>query len=149
MLGIIDTSSLLAITRYYLSLKDEGDILRFLESKFRSGELILLNTIKSEASRTQKGVVLESMKFLDDSSLCIKDDVLLPPAPKKFSNQLDNNLCVSLQKKRLTEEQYAIQKEAYMQTGDMKMVLYAMNNSASDPVIFTEETPLSNEANLF
>ncbi len=104
MIGIIDTSSLLAITRYYLSLKDESTFLRFLESKFRSGDLILLNTIKSEASRTQKGIVLESMKFLDEPSLCIKDDMLLPPAPKKFSNLLDNNLCVLLQKKRLTEE---------------------------------------------
>ncbi len=149
MIGIIDTSSLLAITRYYLSLKDESTFLRFLESKFRSGDLILLNTIKSEASRTQKGIVLESMKFLDEPSLCIKDDMLLPPAPEKFSNLLDNNLCVLLQKKRLTEEQYALQKEAYMQTGDIKMVLYALNNLESDPVIITEETPLSNDGKLF
>ena len=149
MIGIIDTSSLLAITRYYLSLKDERDLLRFIESKFRGGELILLSTIKSEASRAQKGIVMEAMRFLDEAELCIKDNDLLPPAPRKFSNQLDNNLCVPLQKKILTDEQYALQKEAYMQSGDIKMVLYALNNPKSDPVIITEETPLSNDGKLF
>ena len=45
MIGIIDTSSLLAIVRYYLSIKDEAKLLRFLEFKFRYGELILLSSI--------------------------------------------------------------------------------------------------------
>lgn len=149
MIGIIDTSSLLAITRYYLSLKDERDLLDFIESKFRRGDLIFLNTIKSEAFRTQKGIVIESMKFLDEPELCVKDEDLLPPAPRRFSNQLDHNLCVPLQKKRLTDEQYVLQKEAYMQSGDIKMVLYALNNVELDPVIITEETPLNNDGKLF
>lgn len=92
---------------------------------------------------------MESMKFLDEPELCVKDEDLLPPAPRRFSNQLDHNLCVPLQKKRLTDEQYVLQKEAYMQSGDIKMVLYALNNVESDPVIITEETPLNNDGKLF
>lgn len=40
MIGIIDTSSLIAIARYYLPIKDEVKLLRFVESKLRSGELV-------------------------------------------------------------------------------------------------------------
>lgn len=59
MIGIIDTSSLVAIARYYLPIKDEVKLLRFIESKFRSGELVMLSSIHLEASRTQKGIALE------------------------------------------------------------------------------------------
>lgn len=58
MIGIIDTSSLVAIARYYLPIKDEVKLLRFLESKFRRGELVFLSSIHCEASLTQKGIVL-------------------------------------------------------------------------------------------
>lgn len=149
MIGIIDTSSLLAIVRYYLSIKDEAKLLRFLESRFRSGELILLSSIHGEATKTQKGIIFSRMMFLNEKELLTNDTELLPPAPRKFSNQLDNNFCITLQKKRLTEEQYAQQKDAYMQTGDARMVLYALNNKALKPIIITEETPQSNDGKLF
>lgn len=38
------------------------------------------------------------MTFLNDKELLTNDTEMLPPAPKKFSNQLDNNFCISLQK---------------------------------------------------
>lgn len=149
MIGIIDTSSLVAIARYYLPIKDEVKLLRFIESKFRSGELVLLSSIHLEASRTQKGIALDLMKFLNDRELKFNDSDLTPPSPKKFSNQLDNNLCVSLQKKKLGAEAYSLQKNQYMLTGDAKMLLYALNNMDKDPVIITEETMLSNDGKLF
>lgn len=149
MIGIIDTSSLVAIARYYLPIKDEVKLLRFIESKFRSGELILLSSIHVEASRTQKGIVLELMKFLNDHELRFNDSDLTPPAPRKFSNQLDNNFCVTLQKKKLSSEAYSLQKNQYMLTGDAKMLLYALNNIDKEPVIITEETILSNDGKLF
>lgn len=149
MTGIIDTSSLVAIARYYLPIKDESRLLRFIESKFRSGELIMLSTIHREASRTQKGIALELMNFLNDHKLRVNDSDLTPPSPIRFSNQLDNNLCVPLQKKRLSAEAYAVQKDQYMSTGDARMVLYALNNLDIKPVIITEETPLSNDGKLF
>lgn len=149
MIGIIDTSSLVAIARYYLPIKDEVKLLRFIESKFRTGELIMLSSIHLEASRTQKGIALELMDFLNDNELKFNDSDLIPPAPRKFSNQLDYNFCILPQKKRLTAEEYALQKAQYMITGDAKMLLYALNNSDKDPVIITEETKLSNDGKLF
>lgn len=149
MIGIIDTSSLLAIARYYLPIKDEVKLLRFIESKFRSGELVLLSSIYTETSQTQKGIALELMKFLNDHELRFNDSGLMPPSPRKFSNQLDNNLCINLQKKKLSSEEYSLQKEKYLATGDAKMVLYALNNTDKDPVIITEETKYSNDGKLF
>lgn len=149
MTGIIDTSSLVAVARYYLSIKDETKLLYFLESKFRSGDLILLETIRREASYTHQGLTLSLMEFLNDSKLIVSDSGLLPPSPQKFSNQLDNNFCIALQKKRLSEEQYEQQKSAYMLSGDARMILYALNNIGSDPIIITEETPRSNDGKLF
>lgn len=149
MIGIIDTSSLVAIARYYLPIKDEVKLLRFIESKFRSGELVMLSSIHLEASRTQKGIAIELMDFLNDNDLRLNDSDLMPPAPRKFSNQLDNNLCVPLQKKKLSSEAYSLQKAQYMSTGDAKMLLYALNNMDKEPVIITEETMLSNDGKLF
>ena len=149
MIGIIDTSSLVAIARYYLPIKDEVKLLRFIESKFRSGELILLSSIHVEASRTQKGIAVELMGFLNDHKLRFNDSDLTPPAPRKFSNQLDHNFCVPLQKKKLSSEAYSLQKEQYMSTGDARMLLYALNNMDKGPVIITEETMLSNDGKLF
>jgi len=149
MLGIIDTSSLVAIARYYLSIKDEAILLQFLENKFRSGELVLLNTIHSEASRKQKGLVTSRMSFLNDSALRIKDAELVPSAPRKFSNQMDNNFCVPLKKKMLSDDVYSIQKEAYLQSGDGKIIVYALNHIDKSPIVITEETPQSNDGKLF
>ena len=149
MIGIIDTSSLVAIARYYLPIKDEVKLLHFIESKFRSGELVLLSTIFVEASRTQKGIALELMEFLNEDGLRFNDSDLIPPSVRKFSNQLDNNLCVPLQKKKLSDEMYALQKAEYMTTGDAKMLFYALHNKDKEPVIITEETKLSNDGKLF
>lgn len=149
MTGIIDTSSLVAIARYYLPIKDEVRLLRFIESRFRSGQLVLLETIHLETSRTQSGIALEKMDFLNDRDILFNDSELMPPAPKKFSNLLDNNLCVPLQKKKLSPEAYALQKAMYMSTGDAKLLFYALNNIGREPIVITEETKLSNDGKLF
>lgn len=149
MLGIIDTSSLVAIARYYLSIKDEAILLRFLEKKFRSDELVLLDTIHSEASRTQKGLATSRMSFLNDADLRINDAELVPVAPRKFSNQMDNNFCVPLKRKMLDDESYTILKDQYLQSGDGKIIVYAFNNIAKSPIVITEETPQSNDGKLF
>lgn len=149
MIGIIDTSSLLAIARYYLPIKDEVKLLRFVEAKLRSGELIFLSTIHSEVSRTQKGIALDLMEFLNDSRLRHNDAELMPPSPKRFSNQLDNNFCVPLQKKKLNPEAFAMQKNQFMKTGDAKLLLYALNHLDEGTIVITEKTMLSNDGKVF
>ena len=149
MMGIIDTCSLVAIARYYLSLKDKSNLLEFLESKFRSRELVLLSTVHKEASFTQKGIAISLMKFLDDKTLHIKDSDLTPPSPRKFSNLMDNNFCIPVLRKNISDEQYTQQKECHMKTADIRMVIFALMNADSNPVIITEETPQNNDGKLF
>ena len=149
MTGIIDTCSLLAIVRYYLSVKGGEELLRFLEQKFKSHELVLLTSIHRETARTQQGIVLEKMPILNEKNLHIDDSKLLPPAPRKFSNMLENNFCIPLLKKRLSQDEWEQQKAVYMQTGDARMILYALNNTELNPVIITEETAHSNDGKLF
>lgn len=149
MTGIIDTSSLIAIARYYLSIKEECDILQFLESKFRNGELLLLKTVYNEAKKTQKGISTTLMSFLNDETLHIKDEDLLPPSPQKFSNLIDNNFCIPVMRKTLNEDQFQQHKLEYMKTADMKMILYVLNNKNLNPIIITEETHVSNDKKLF
>lgn len=149
MIGIIDTSSLVAIARYYLSIRDEAKLLYFIESKFRTGELVLLKSIHCETSYTQKGIAVSLMKFLNDSELIVNDDNLLPPSPKRFSNQIDNSFCKTILKKQLSDEEFIQQKNAYLKTGDAKMILYALNNKDSNQVIITEETHYGNDGKLF
>lgn len=149
MKGIIDTSSLVAISRYYLSIKDEVKLLSFIYSKFSSRELLLLSSIHEEAKYTQKGIALSKMDFLNDTDFIVADEDMLPPSPKRFSNQVDNNFCISILRKRLNEEQYLQQKARYMLTGDARMIIYALNHKTDDPVIITEETHTSNDGKLF
>lgn len=149
MIGIIDTSSLVAIARYYLAIKDGEALLRFIESQFQTGQLILLSSIHREAQLVQQGVAVDRMQFLHHPDWMFSDERLLPPSPRKFSNLLENNFCIPPQKKRLSEEQFAQQKEAYMKTADARMILYALNHLESNPIVITEETLLSNDGKLF
>lgn len=149
MIGIIDTSSLLAIARYYLSIKDGNKLLFFLENKFRSHKLILLNTIHKESKYMQNGLILTTMPFLNNKDLIFNDENIIAPAPQKFSNQIDNNFCIRLKRKLLTDEEYALQKDIYMSSGDAKLLLYALNNISLEPIIITEETKISNDGKLF
>lgn len=149
MRGIVDTSSLVAVARYYLSIKDEAELLRFLEGQFRSGHLVMLNSVYREAAQVNSGIAIKLMKFLEENALHVNDETLTAPAPKKFSNQLDNNLCVPPQKRRLTQEQYIQQKAAYMASADAKLLLYALNHQEHNPLILTEETKYSNDGKLF
>lgn len=149
MLGIIDTSSLIAITRYYTPIKDETPLLRQIETWFRSREIIYLSKISEETENTQKGIATKRMEFFKERELIYDDSDLLPPAPQKFSNLLDNNLNITIQKKRLTAEQFSEQKKEYMSTGDAKLIIYALNNMDKDPIIITEETAYSNDSKLF
>lgn len=149
MIGIIDTCSLVAIARYYLPLEDCGELLNFLELKFKEKELILLKSVHKEACNVQKGISIEQMPFLNDTSIQFNDIDLFAPIPKTFSHQLDNNFCIRVNKNKLKEEEYIQQKEAFMRSADAKIIFYALHNVQSNPVIITEETPYTNDGKVF
>ena len=152
---VIDTCSLVMIAKNYLPLDKDGQLHSFLEGAFASKELMLLDVILEESRRISKGIAVEKMPFLRDKKLVSKTEDLLPPAPEKFSNMVDNNFCVRLMKQQLTEEQYIGQKEEYLKTGDAKIIIYVLKVLHSDAIhleeiqVMTEETRQQNDGKLF
>lgn len=150
---VVDTCSLVMIVRNYLPLDENGSMVAFLEQKFKDGELQLLDAVQQEASRTLKGIVMEKMPFLKDKAIAIKTADMFPPSPKRFDNMVDNNFCIPLLKKELSEEGYIQQKMDFLNTGDAKIVIYSSRaiheNLFEDYQVMTEETRTPNDGKLF
>lgn len=152
---VVDTCSLVAIARYYMLLDKKECVATFLRNQFSSGELILLDTILTEASYTSKGIALEAMPFLADKGLALKTSDMVPSSPRKFDNLLDNNFCVRVLKNELTEEEYIQQKSDFLVTGDAKILVYSLcyqhehSGLFDDYCVMTEETRLPNDGKLF
>jgi len=157
MVVAVDTCSLLALSKYYLSFDDGRVLYSFIKSKYERHELIIIDAILIESRQTAKGQIIESLSFLNENTNNIaKTENLFAPSPKRFSNQLDNNLCVPLQKKRLTDIEYSAGKQDFLSTGDARLIIYALNyqkeNQGSlfeDFFVLTEETRVQNDGKLF
>lgn len=150
---VVDTCSLVMIARNYLPLNENGSMAAFLEQKFKDGELQMLDAVQLESLRTSKGIVMEKMPFLKDKAIAIKTADMFPPSPKRFDNMVDNNFCIPLLKKGLSEEEYLQQKADFLNTGDAKIVIYSSRaiheNLFEDYQVMTEETRTPNDGKLF
>lgn len=152
---VVDTCSLVMIAKNYLPLDEDGNMITFVNQSFTNSELILLDTIRDEANFASGGIALNSMPFLKDKKIVVKTTDLLPPAPQRFNNSIDNNFCVRLLKNELTEEEYIQQKDEFLKSGDAKIVVYSWKMQHDQPNIFenfsvmTEETRNQNDGKLF
>ncbi len=153
---IVDTCSLVYLSRFYLPF-DEGDQLkRFFENQFRNRKLVMLDVVLDECKHQSQGLVINSMPFLrSEKSLIIKTTELTAPAPQKFSNLLDNNFCNSLERKRLSDKLYEVQKQVFLDSGDGKIIIFALNKKYDQGllddkiVVLTDESKISNDGKLF
>ena len=157
MVVVIDTCSLLAMTKYYLPFDDNQVLYHFIESGFHAHTLIVVDAILNESRQTAKGYILASFPFLENSKThIIRTGDMFAPSPQRFSNQLDNNLCVSLRKKLLTDVEYTAAKQQYLLTGDARLIIYALNYQSdhkndifNDFYVLTEESRFQNDGKLF
>ena len=82
-----------------------------------------------------------------------KTDDLIAPAPQKFLRQLDNQFVnrVILRKSNLTDAEYEIQKEYFLNDADMKQIILCLNyiQKGEETLLITEETENSNDNKLF
>lgn len=62
----IDTSSLLALVRYYLPFEKDDSLKDFFRGKIDKKEIIILDKVALESKRTAKGIVVEQLEFLDN-----------------------------------------------------------------------------------
>jgi hypothetical protein len=154
---VIDTSSLMALVRYYLPFDKKDTLKNFIKSKVESKEIIVLDKVQEEAKYVAQGIVLTELEFLKTKGNSIKTTDLLPYP--KFFNILDNQLCNQTIKKlkKLTDTEYEQQKNDYLATADGKLILYCLNEKkqnqntllADKPILVTEETSTDNDNKLF
>ncbi|MFN8283445.1 MAG: DUF4411 family protein [Chitinophagales bacterium] len=156
---VIDTSSLLSLVRYYLPFDKQKILFEIVKAKIANGEIIVIDKIIEECEYTSKGIVLETLSYLNDKSfnkthkLPLNTEFILPPAPAKFYRMVDNNFVVAVLKARLNETQYDSLKNDFMNSADMKMILTSLNlkkdNPTEDIFLVTEETETSNDNKVF
>ena len=99
---VIDTSSLLALVRYYLPFDEDDELKNLFKAKIESGHIIILDKVFIESKRVSKGIILDKLDFLNNKELHFKTGDLLPK--KRFFNLLEHSLCYGSQKRRLSEK---------------------------------------------
>jgi hypothetical protein len=136
---------------YYLPFDKADKLKKFLEKKFNSGELIVLDKVYEESGRVAKGIVTKELDFLDDKKKLVKTDLILPP--QKFFNRLENELCYGTQRYKLTSTEYEIEQKRFLETADAKLILFCEKDKHSleldKPILVTEETRAENDGKLF
>jgi len=155
----IDTNSLLSLVRYYLPFDKKSVLFDFIKTKIKDGEIIIIDKILEECVYTSKGLVLSSIDYLTEKAFLkahkipSNTEFILPPAPAKFLRQVENQFVNGVQKNRLTPVEFENRKNDFMNSADMKLILFCMNlkkdNPSEDIYLVTEETEDSNDSKVF
>lgn len=155
MKTIIDTSSLLALVRYYLPFDINNTLYNHLKTEILEKRIIIVNNVIEESKYISKKIIREKLVYLFDSSLkscLIKEDnmVFLKP-PKTFFNDLDNRFLVNGVKSKLRKEEYDNLRNKFLNSADSQIILYAdyLKRTNEDVQVLTEETPTSNDCKIF
>ncbi len=156
---VIDSSSLISLTRYYLPFDNNRKLYNFIKDKIELGEIIIIDRVLSECTYTQQGIVLKSLDYLGEkdflkaNKIPKKTDDIIAPAPQKFLRQVDNQFVnqVVYKQRNLTAVEYENQKESFLNGADMKQIILCLNyiKDGEDTILVTEETEISNDNKLF
>jgi len=158
MTFIFDTSSLVSLARYYLPFDQQGKIYNHMKKAMESKRIILIDAVFDECRYVAKKIVPERLDFLSDKSFMKKNKLpviteeIIPAAPAKFYNMVENNF-TTLAKNTLSETEFEKRKQEYLNSADARMIILAYNENygdlASDWVIVTEETGEANDKKEF
>ena len=159
MIVVIDTNSLLSLVRYYLPFDKDGTLFNFLKNKISNNDIIIIDKVLNECEYVSKGIVMKSLTYLNDKAfkksygLPYRTDFILAPSPAKFLRQVDNQFVYGVVKNKLSPVEYENRKNVFMNSADMKLILYCLNfqkdNLDEDIFIVTEETEESNDSKAF
>lgn len=130
MRTLIDTSSLVALARYYDPFDDTDAMNRHIQSELQKGNLILLDRVQEESRNVSQGLAHTAFPCLAEKGMARSTHALVPT--RKFFNMLDNNFVDRMVKRRrLADDEAAYQneREAYLKGADCALLVYAMNNS--------------------
>ena len=143
----IDTSSLLSLVRYYLPFDNNNILYDFFCLKVKNGEILILDKVIDECRYVAKGVIVNSLKYIESKDNQINTTNLFPD--KKFFNLLENNFINTSVRNRLSDVQYENRKSAFLESADAKLLLYCIQNKDSGVVIVSEETDSDNDNKSF
>jgi len=156
---VIDTNSLLSLVRYYLPFDKNSVLFNFIEGLITTGDIIIIDKILEECEYTSKGIVLKTLGYLTDKSflkaskLPVNTEYILPPAPAKFYRLVDNQFINGVIKNRLTPVEYENRKTDFLNSADMRLILFCLNFKKEYPFediyLVTEETEESNDSKVF
>ena len=148
MKAVIDTSSLISLVRYYLLFDKGGKFTRFLEGQILAKNILVIDKVIEECELQGKGQVVNAFPFLKKAKYKTNTSTLT--ALPKFYRLVDNNFVNRSEKNRLNDAEYQIKKDEFLNSADLRMILFAYNNKDTDPVIIiTEETGFSNDGKVF
>jgi hypothetical protein len=148
---VIDTSSLLALVRYYIPFEKDNILKTFFNDRVKSREIIVLDKVITESKRVAKGIIIEELNFLSDKYNFINTESILPTA--FFIKDLENRLCYGTQKRKLSDIEFEQSKTNYLESADAKLVLFCLTDKGTlvfdKPILVTEETISENDKKLF
>lgn len=150
---VIDTSSLMALVRYYLPFDKDNSLKNFIKSKVESKEIIVIDKVSLEAKRTAKGFIVKSLDFIEDKINITKTETLLPS--QSFLRDLENRFCYTALKNKLNETEFENRKQTFLDSADAKLILFCSQNNKEDSlcldktILVTEETRTDNDNKLF
>lgn len=149
MRAVIDTSSLLALVRYYLTFDKKDSLKMFIKRKIDTGEIIVVDKVFDESKYISKGIISRELEFLKNK--IAKTTEIFPNT--KFFNQLENQLCYGVKKKLLSPTQFESEKQNFLDSADAKEILFCIKDNDSlnidAPILVTEETRSENDSKLF
>ena len=130
----------------------------FIKKQIENYSIIIIDEVLRECKITAKKIVVGKLPYLVDKEftekfkLPIKTVDLLPPAPKKFYNLVDNNF-ITQYARRLDSAEFEQRKKEYLESADARMIIFTLNQLHNYPaerfIIVTEESETGNDQKEF
>ena len=148
---IIDTSTWIALVRYYKPFDSNMVILDFFEKKLKNDEFLLIDEVFKECSFVAKKIVIKELEFISSKEIITKTSNIYPT--KKFFNLLENQFCNKPQRNLLNDIEIDNFTSNYINSADAKIILLALDikkeKDTEKVFIVTEETSANNDNKLF
>ena len=151
MRAVVDTSSLLALVRYYLPFDSNNSLKKLIQLKIESKEIIVLDKVVEESKYVSQGIILESLEFLKQKNYQIKTTEILPYP--KFFNLIENQFCIQVQRKKMSDVEFDSRKKDFLDSADSKLLLFCLKEKndlpLDNPFVVSEETNAENDGKVF
>lgn len=148
-----DTSSLVALARYFSPFDRNASLYKYIEDKYVNKEIIVLDVVFQEAQLTSRRIVLDTFPFIEEKKdLIVNTADLLPVSPRRFDNKVNNNF-IRTALVRNGDVDFSILKQGFLKSADGKLIMTMYNRLHEDEnaeiCIVSEESRASNDGKVF